>query len=408
MTRKRCVLAYSGGLDTSVAIQWLKENKGVDVIALAVDVGQERQDLDVVRAKALAIGAIESIVKDVREEFVEDFLSKALRANALYENKYPLVSALSRPIIVKHLVEEAHRHGATCIAHGCTGKGNDQVRFEVGIAALDPDIEVIAPVREWELRTREQEMEYAEAHGIPVPTTKESPYSIDDNLWGRAIECGVLEDPWVEPPEDIYTLTADSRAGACDEPEYVELSFEQGLPVALDGEPMRFHDIIVRMNEIAGRHGFGRIDMIENRLIGVKSREIYEVPGALTLITAHKALEDLCLEREVLHYKLGIEQKWAELVYNGMWFSPLKEALDGFIDTTQKLVTGDVRLRFYKGSCVTVGRRSPFSLYDYNLATYDAADTFDHTASKGFVELWGLPTKVWARQRRKVGKEGEV
>ncbi len=408
MTRKRCVLAYSGGLDTAVAIQWLKENKGVDVIALAVDVGQERQDLDVVRAKALAIGAIESIVKDVREEFVEDFLSKALRANALYENKYPLVSALSRPIIVKHLVEEAHRHGATCIAHGCTGKGNDQVRFEVGIAALDPDIEVIAPVREWELRTREQEMEYAEAHGIPVPTTKESPYSIDDNLWGRAIECGVLEDPWVEPPADIYTLTADSRGGACDEPEYVEISFEQGLPVALDGAPMSFHDIIIRMNEIAGRHGFGRIDMIENRLVGVKSREIYEVPGALTLITAHKALEDLCLEREVLHYKLGVEQKWAELVYNGMWYSPLKEALDGFIDTTQQLVTGDVRVRFYKGSCVTVGRRSPYSLYDYSLATYDAADTFDHAAAAGFVQLWGLPTKVWARQRRKVGKEGEV
>ncbi|MCL4079245.1 argininosuccinate synthase [Coriobacteriia bacterium Es71-Z0120] len=408
MTRPTCVLAYSGGLDTSVAIRWLMENKGVDVVALAVDVGQERQDLEMVRAKALAIGAVESIVKDVREEFVNDFLAKALRANALYENKYPLLSALSRPIIVKHLVEEAHRCGARYIAHGCTGKGNDQVRFEVGIAALDPDIEVIAPVREWELKTREQEMEYAARYGIPVPTTKSSPYSIDDNLWGRAIECGVLEDPWVEPPADIYTLTADSRGGACDEPEYVEISFEQGLPVALDGTPMSFHDIIVRMNEIAGKHGFGRIDMIENRLVGVKSREIYEVPGALTLITAHKALEDLCLERELLHYKLGVEQKWAELVYNGMWYSPLKEALDGFIDTTQQLVTGDVRLRFYKGSCVTVGRRSPYSLYDYNLATYDAADTFDHKAAAGFVQLWGLPTKVWARQRRKVGKEGEV
>ncbi|GAV31589.1 MAG: argininosuccinate synthase [Anaerosomatales bacterium] len=408
MTRPKCVLAYSGGLDTSVAIRWLIENKGVDVVALAVDVGQERQDLEMVRTKALAIGAVESIVKDVREEFVQDFLAKALRANALYENKYPLLSALSRPIIVKHLVEEAHRCGARYIAHGCTGKGNDQVRFEVGIAALDPDIEVIAPVREWDLKTREEEMEYAAKHGIPVPTTKASPYSIDDNLWGRAIECGVLEDPWVEPPADIYTLTADSRGSACDEPEYVEISFEQGLPVALDGAQMSFHDIIVRMNEIAGKHGFGRIDMIENRLVGVKSREIYEVPGALTLITAHKALEDLCLERELLHYKLGVEQKWAELVYNGMWYSPLKEALDGFIDTTQQLVTGDVRLRFYKGSCVTVGRRSPYSLYDYNLATYDAADTFDHKAAAGFVQLWGLPTKVWARQRRKVGKEGEV
>lgn len=409
MAREKCVLAYSGGLDTSVAIKWLQEHHDVDIIALVVDVGQERQDLEFVRQKALSIGAAESICLDVREEYVEEFLAKALRANALYENKYPLLSAMSRPIIVKHLVEEAHRHGARCIAHGCTGKGNDQVRFEVGIAALDPDLEILAPVREWELKTREQEMEYATANGIPVPTTKDNPYSIDDNLWGRAIECGVLEDPWAEPPADIYTLTNDARGDACSgEPEYVVISFEQGLPVALDGELMSFHEIINRMNDLAGRNGFGRIDMIENRLVGVKSREVYEVPGALTLIQAHKALEDLCLEREVLHYKLGIEQKWAELVYNGMWFSPLKEALDGFIDTTQQLVTGDVRLRFYRGSCVTVGRRSPYSLYDYNLATYDEADSFDHKAAKGFIDLHGLPVKVWARQRRKVGKEGEV
>lgn len=409
MAREKCVLAYSGGLDTSVAIKWIQEHHNMDVIALAIDVGQERQDLEFVRTKALTIGAVESIVKDVREEYVEEFLSKALKANALYENKYPLLSAMSRPIIVKHLVEEAHRHRAKYIGHGCTGKGNDQVRFEVGIAALDPDLEIIAPVREWELKTREQEMEWAEERGIPVPTTKDNPYSIDDNLWGRAIECGVLEDPWVEPPADIYTLTNDARTEACgNEPEYAEISFEQGVPVALNGELMSFHEIINAMNELAGKHGFGRIDMIENRLIGVKSREIYEVPGALTLITAHKALEDLCLEREVLHYKLGIEQKWAELVYNGMWFSPLKEALDGFIETTQQLVTGDVRLRFFKGSCVTVGRRSPYSLYDYNLATYDEADTFDHKAAKGFIDLHGLPVKVWARQRRKVGKEGEV
>ncbi|PKQ20034.1 MAG: argininosuccinate synthase [Actinobacteria bacterium HGW-Actinobacteria-6] len=408
MSKEKVILAYSGGLDTSVAIQWLKEEKNVDVIALAIDVGQERQDLEVVRQKALGIGAVESIVKDVREEYVEEFIAKALKANALYENKYPLVSAMSRPIIVKHLVEEAHRHQAKYIAHGCTGKGNDQVRFEVGIAALDPDIEIMAPVREWDLHTREQEMEYAEARGIPVPTTKKSPYSIDDNLWGRAIECGVLEDPWVEPPADIYTLTADARGHQCDDPEYVELSFEQGIPVALNGEIMSFHEVINCMNELAGKHGFGRIDMIENRLIGVKSREIYEVPGALTLITAHKALEDLCLERDLLHYKLQIEQKWSELVYNGMWYSPLKEALDGFIESTQQLVTGDVRLRFFKGSCVTVGRRSPYSLYDYNLATYDESDSFDHKAAKGFIDLHGLPTKVWARQRRKVGKEGEV
>ncbi len=408
MAREKCVLAYSGGLDTSVAIKWIQENHDMDVIALAIDVGQERQDLEFVRQKALGIGAIESIVKDVREEYVEEYITKALKANALYENKYPLVSAMSRPIIVKHLVEEAHRSGARFIGHGCTGKGNDQVRFEVGISCLDPDIEIVAPVREWELKTREQEMVYAMERDIPVPTTKANPYSIDDNLWGRAIECGVLEDPWVEPPADIYTLTADSRGNNCDEPEYAEISFAQGVPVALDGERMSFHEIINRMNELAGKHGFGRIDMIENRLIGVKSREIYEVPGALTLITAHKALEDLCLERDVLHYKLQIEQKWSELVYNGMWFSPLKEALDGFIETTQQLVSGDVRLRFYKGSCVPVGRRSPYSLYDYNLATYDEADNFDHKAAKGFIDLHGLPTKVWARQRRKVGKEGEV
>jgi argininosuccinate synthase len=408
MTREKCVLAYSGGLDTSVAIQWIREHYDLDVIALAIDVGQERQDLEVVREKALGIGAVESVVKDVREEYVTEFLSKALKANALYENKYPLLSAMSRPIIVKHLVEEAHRTGATCIAHGCTGKGNDQVRFEVGITALDPDISIIAPVREWELKTREQEMEYATAHGIPVPTTKDNPYSIDDNLWGRAIECGVLEDPWVEPPADIYTMTNDARAEECGTPEYAVISFDRGLPVALDGVPTSFHDIILAMNDTAGKHGFGRIDMIENRLVGLKSREIYEVPGALTLIQAHKALEDLCLERDVLHYKLGIEQKWAELVYNGLWYSPLKEALDGFVETTQKLVSGDVRLRFFKGSCVVVGRRSPFSLYDFDLATYDATDSFDHHAAKGFIDLWGLPTKVWARQRRKMGKEGEV
>ncbi len=408
MAKAKCVLAYSGGLDTSVAIQWIRDNYDMDVVALAIDVGQERQDLETVRLKALDIGAVESVVKDVREEYVGEFLSKALKANALYENKYPLLSAMSRPIIVKHLVEEAHRVGATCIAHGCTGKGNDQVRFEVGIAALDPDLTVLAPVREWDLHTREQEMEYAAAHGIPVPTTKDNPYSIDDNLWGRAIECGVLEDPWIEPPADIYTMTNDARAEACDTPEYVEISFDQGLPIALNGTVTSFHDIIVTMNDVAGKHGFGRIDMIENRLVGLKSREVYEVPGALTLIQAHKALEDLCLERDLLHYKLGIEQKWAELVYNGMWYSPLKEALDGFVETTQKLVTGDVRLRFFKGSCVVVGRRSPYSLYDFDLATYDATDTFDHKAAKGFIDLWGLPTKVWARQRRKVGKEGEV
>jgi len=406
MIREKCVLAYSGGLDTSVAIRWIKENHDVDVIALAIDVGQERQDLEFVRKKALDIGAIDSIVKDVRTEFVEEYLSIALKANALYENKYPLVSALSRPIIVKHLVEEAHKQGAAFIAHGCTGKGNDQVRFEVGVRCLDPDLKIIAPVREWELKTREQAMDWANERGIPVPTTRENPYSIDDNLWGRAIECGILEDPWVEPPQDIYALTADVMNCEAGEPEYLELSFERGIPVAINDQRAGLLDIITRVSKVAGRHGFGRIDMIENRLVGVKSREIYEVPGALTLITAHKAIEDLCLERSVLHYKLGVEQEWARLVYNGLWYSPLKEALDSFVDTTQELVTGDVRLRFSKGSCVVVGRRSPYTLYDYNLATYDEADTFDHTAARGFVELHGLPTKVWARQRRKVRERG--
>ena len=407
-SREKCILAYSGGLDTSVAIKWIDENYDLDVIAVCIDVGQERQDLEFVREKALGIGAIESLALDVREEYVADILSEALKANSMYENKYPLVSALSRPIIVKKLVEAAHEYGAKYIAHGCTGKGNDQVRFEVGIRALDPTLEVLGPVREWDLRTREQEMEWATERGIPVPTTKASPYSIDDNLWGRAIECGVLEDPWVEPPSDIYTLTNDADTSASDEAEYVIISFKEGIPVALDGKEMSFHDIILAMNEMAGSHGFGRIDMIENRLVGVKSREIYEVPGALALITAHKALEDLCLEREVLHYKLGVEQKWADLVYNGLWYSPLREALAGFIETTQKLVTGDVRLRFFKGSCVPVGRRSDYSLYDYGLATYDEDDSFDHAAADGFIKLHGLPSQVWAAQRRKVGKEGEI
>ena len=406
MGKDKVVLAYSGGLDTSVAIQWLIENHDLDVVALAIDVGQERQDLEMVRRKALDIGAVESIVTDVCTEYVDDYVSKALKANALYENKYPLVSALSRPVIVKHLVDEAHKHGARYIAHGCTGKGNDQVRFEVGIAALDPDLEVLAPVRDWGM-TREQSMDYAEDHGIPVPTTAASPYSIDDNLWGRAIECGVLEDPWVEPPEDIYVMTSEART-ARDDHEYVEINFREGLPVAVDGCVMSLGDIITKMNDVAGSHGFGRLDMIENRLVGLKSREIYEVPGALALIEAHKALEDLCLERDLLHHKLTLEQKWSELVYNGLWSSPLKEAIDGFIESTQKLVTGDVRLRFFKGSCVVVGRRSDYSLYDYELATYDEADTFDHAASKGFIDLWGLPTRVWARQRKTAGHEGEV
>ncbi len=398
--KEKVVLAYSGGLDTSICIKWLQTEKNLDVIAVVGEVGQEHEGLEAVRQKALRTGAIEAYVVDMRQEFVDEYLNLALAANALYENKYPLLSALSRPVISKHLVEIAHKHGAKYIAHGCTGKGNDQVRFETAIAALDPSITIIAPVREWDLKTRPEEMDWAEAHGVEVPTTKKSPYSIDDNLWGRAIECGVLEDPWNEPPEDIYTMTVSPEA-APDKPEYVEVDFEAGIPCALNGEKMSFIDIIYKLNEISGRNGFGRIDMIENRLVGVKSRECYEQPAAMALILAHKALEDMCLERELLHYKLGLEQEWATRVYYGQWFSPLKEAIDAFMAATQRYITGTIRLKYYKGNCVVVGRKSDYSLYSYELATYDQGDTFDHKAAAGFIELSALPTKVWAINRRK-------
>ena len=398
--REKVVLAYSGGLDTSICIKWLMDEHNMDVIAVVGEVGQEHEGLEAIRQKALRTGAIEAYVVDMREEFVNEYLTDAIRANALYENKYPLLSALSRPVISKHLVRIAHEHGAKYIAHGCTGKGNDQVRFETSVWLLDPSIKIIAPVREWPFKTRPEEIEWAAQHGVDVPVTNAKPYSIDDNLWGRAIECGVLEDPWNEPPEDIYTMT-DSPENAPDEPQYVEIEFEAGIPVALDGQKMSYIDIIYKLNEIAGRNGYGRLDMIENRLVGVKSRECYEQPAALALITAHKALEDMCLEREVLHYKLGIEQKWAECVYYGQWFAPLKTALDAFIAATQNEVTGTVRVKFYKGTCTVVGRKSKYSLYDYALATYDKGDEFDHTASKGFIDLNALPAKVWAINRQK-------
>ncbi|MBQ9004201.1 MAG: argininosuccinate synthase [Eggerthellaceae bacterium] len=398
--REKVVLAYSGGLDTSICIKWLMDEHDMDVIAVVGEVGQEHEGLEAIRQKALKTGAIEAYVVDMREEFVNEYLTDAIRANALYENKYPLLSALSRPVISKHLVRIAHEHGAKYIAHGCTGKGNDQVRFETSVWLLDPSIKIIAPVREWPFKTRPEEIEWAAEHGVDVPVTNAKPYSIDDNLWGRAIECGVLEDPWNEPPEDIYTMS-DSPEAAPDAPEYVEIDFEAGIPVALDGEKMSYIDIIYKLNEVAGRNGYGRLDMIENRLVGVKSRECYEQPAALALITAHKALEDMCLEREVLHYKLGIEQKWAEVVYYGQWFAPLKAALDGFINSTQTHVTGTVRCKFYKGTCTVVGRRSDYSVYDYALATYDKGDSFDHEASAGFIELFALPAKTWAENRQK-------
>ena len=402
MAKDKCILAYSGGLDTSVCIKWLQDEKGLDVIAVVGEVGQEHEGLEAVRQRALETGAIDCIVADMREDFAADYLSKALFANANFEGKYPLVSALSRPLISKYLVHAAHKFGAKYIAHGCTGKGNDQVRFETSIQALDPTIEIIAPVREWDMHTRQEEMDWAEAHGVTVPTTKSKPYSIDDNLWGRAIECGVLEDPMNRPPLDIYTMTTDPEK-APEQATEIEIEFKGGLPVAIDGAEMSYLEIIAKMNEIAGANGFGRIDMIENRMIGVKSRECYEAPGALALIVAHRGLEDMCLEREVLRYKMHLEHDWATMVYNGQWFSPLKHAIDAFMATTQQCVTGVVRLKFYKGTCTVTGRRSDFSLYDYGLATYDAADTFNHKAAKGFIDLYGLSTKVWAKNRREMG-----
>lgn len=402
MAKEKCVLAYSGGLDTSVCIKWLQDEKNLDVIAVVGEVGQEHEGLEQVKERALATGALDCIIADMREDFAADYLSKALYANANFEGKYPLVSALSRPLISKYLVDVAHQFGAKYVAHGCTGKGNDQVRFETSIQALDPTLEIIAPVREWDMHTRQEEMDWAEAHGVPVPTTKSKPYSIDDNLWGRAIECGVLEDPMNRPPLDIYTMTTDPEK-APDEATEIEIEFKAGLPVAIDGQAMSYLDIIAKMNEIAGANGFGRIDMIENRMIGVKSRECYEAPGAMALIVAHRGLEDMCLEREVMRYKMHLEHDWATMVYNGQWFSPLKHAVDAFMATTQQCVTGVIRLKFYKGCCTTTGRRSDFSLYDYGLATYDAADTFNHKAAKGFIDLYGLSTKVWAKNRKEQG-----
>jgi argininosuccinate synthase len=396
---RRVVLAYSGGLDTSVAVRWLIENRDAEVIAVAVDVGQEADatsdSWEAIRQRALAAGAVEAIVVDARQEMAEEFCFAAVRANARYEGKYPLVSALSRPVIVRHLVRAAREHGAQAVAHGCTGKGNDQVRFEVGTRALAPDLDVIAPARVWGL-SREESVEYAAKWDIPITVTKEKVYSIDENLWGKSIECGVLEDPWADPPEDIFTMTKIT-AGS---PVEAVVGFERGVPVTLDGERLAGHDLVVKLGRLAGSTGFGRLNMVENRRVGIKSREIYECPAALALIMAHGDLEDMTLERDLQHEKARLEPRWAELVYDGMWFSPLKQALDAFMNESQRHVTGEVKLRFSPpGAGSVVGRRSPVALYDKGLATYEAGDTFRHEDAEGFVRLWGLGVATWAARQ---------
>lgn len=390
MANKKVVLAYSGGLDTSVAIPWLKE-QGWDVIAVCLDVG-EGKDLEFVKNKALQVGAIDSYMVDAKDEFAEEYALISLQAHTWYEQKYPLVSALSRPLISKKLVEIANQVGADAVAHGCTGKGNDQVRFEVSIKALNPDLEVLAPVREWGW-SRDEEIEYAMKHDVPIPATLDSPFSIDQNLWGRANEAGVMEDPWVSPPEEAYGLTV-SVENAPDEAEYVEIEFVAGKPVSLNGNDMKLADLIQELNAVAGAHGVGRIDHVENRLVGIKSREVYEIPGAKVLLTAHKELEDLTLVKELAHFKPVIEKKLSELIYDGLWFSPLRVALESFLAESQKFVNGTVRVKLYKGHAIVEGRKSPNSLYSEKLATYSKEDQFNHASAVGFIELWGLPTVV--------------
>lgn len=392
--RGKVVLAYSGGLDTSVAIPWLSE-RGYDVVAVAVDVGQPG-DLTGAVGRARRLGAVEARLVDAKDRFVAGYLLPALRMNALYQHRYPLVSALSRPLIAEVLVSVAREVDAAAVAHGCTGKGNDQVRFELALTAHAPGLEVLAPVRDWGM-SREETIAYADDRALPIETKSASPYSIDENVWGRSIECGVLEDPWAAPPEEIFELTT-SPEGVPDEPREVEIRFETGVPVALDGESLSPLNVIESLGKIAGSFGFGRIDIVEDRVVGIKSREIYEAPAPLALITAHQDLERLVLERTLAREKARLDVRWAELVYDGLWLSPLREAIDAFAATTDEAVTGDVRLRFSRGSCVPVGRRSPRSLYDHNLATYDSTDSFDHSDAAGFVRLWGLPTKQWSRR----------
>ena len=393
--KERIVLAYSGGLDTSVAIGWIAEERNADIIAVAADVGQGGEDMEVIRERALACGAAEAVVLDLKNEFADEFCLPALQANALYMDRYPLVSALSRPVIVKHLVWAAQEYGATTVAHGCTGKGNDQVRFEVGIGALAPDLDVIAPVRDSGM-TRDLAIEFAERHGLPIDVNKKSPYSIDQNVWGRACETGFLEDIWNGPIEDVYGYSADPATPR--EPDEVVVGFEHGVPVTVDGKPVTVLEAIEQLNARAGAQGVGRIDIVEDRLVGIKSREVYEAPGATVLINAHMELENVTMERDLARFKRTADQRWGELVYDGLWFSPLKRSLDAFVTESQKHVTGEIRMTLHGGRAVVTGRRSDESLYDFHLATYDTGDTYDQTLAKGFVQIWGMPSRIAARR----------
>ncbi|MEE8353548.1 MAG: argininosuccinate synthase [Dehalococcoidales bacterium] len=403
--KETIVLAYSGGLDTSAAIPWLQEKFDADVITVTIDVGNER-DFTTIREKALKVGARKAIVIDAKESFVKYFLFPALQADVLYEGQYPLATALSRPLMAKLLVDTAIEEHATAVAHGCTGKGNDQVRFEVGINALAPHLKVIAPAREWGM-TREELIAYTEAHGIPVPVTVGSPYSIDECLWGRSIECGILEDPWTEPPEDAYAWTKSPDAAPA-EPRYIEIGFEQGIPVSLDGEELDGVSLIERLNEIAGSHGVGRIDHIENRLVGIKSREVYEAPAAVTLLQAHLALETMTLSKDQLRFKQRVAQECADLIYNGLWFSSLNRDLAAYVLSSQRYVTGTIRSRLHRGQATVVGRKSPKSLYNLSLATYDKGDQFDQSAAAGFIHLWGLPVKTQAQVQLLADSQGPL
>ncbi|NLV77851.1 MAG: argininosuccinate synthase [Rhodococcus sp.] len=392
----RVVLAYSGGLDTSVAISWIGKETGKEVVAVAIDLGQGGEDMEVVRQRALDCGAVEAIVVDAKDEFANEYCLPTVQANALYMDRYPLVSAISRPLIVKHIVQAAREHGGTIVSHGCTGKGNDQVRFEVGFGALAPDLQVIAPVRDYAW-TREKAIAFAGEHGLPINVTKKSPFSIDQNVWGRAVETGFLEDLWNAPTKDVYDYTEDPTLN-WQAPDELIISFEAGKPVAIDGKHVTVLEAIQQLNKRAGAQGVGRLDMVEDRLVGIKSREIYEAPGAIALITAHQELEHVTLERELGRYKRRVEERWSELVYDGLWFSPLKYALDAFVAQTQERVTGDIRMSMHGGHITVNGRRSPESLYDFNLATYDEGDSFDQSNAKGFVQIHGLSSKVAAKR----------